>query len=102
MARDALPDYGRRLIPQILDEVARTDPNRIIYSVAEFTNGLRGLRHISAKQFSKAVDKTAWWLQSQAGVSEKVRPLGYIGPREFGHELDNLIKGSLTRIAKMI
>lgn len=83
MAPDKVPDYGRRLIPQILDDVAKTDPKRIVYSIAEFTNGSRDFRHISAKHFSQAVDKTAWWLRSQLGTSEGNHPLGYIGPRTF-------------------
>ncbi|KAF2171432.1 hypothetical protein M409DRAFT_63707 [Zasmidium cellare ATCC 36951] len=87
MTCDELPDYGRRLIPQILDNVAKTDPDRIVYSIADFTDGSRDFRHISARQFSKAVDKTAWWLRAQLGTSDHTRPLGYIGPHDLRHVL---------------
>lgn len=81
MTRDELPDYGRRLIPQILDGVAKTDPNRIVYSLAIFNDGRRDFRHISAIQFARAVDKTSWWLQSEVGAGKGIQLLGYIGPR---------------------
>nr|POE54266.1 non-canonical non-ribosomal peptide synthetase fub8 [Quercus suber] len=72
--------YGRRLIPQILDDVVSTDPERIIYTLTSFPHNSPSFRHITARAFAKAVDKTAWWLQSLLGTSTSIRPLAYIGP----------------------
>jgi hypothetical protein len=101
MAIDTSQEYGRRLIPQILDSLAAAEPDRIVYSVAEFLEDGPKFREISARTFAKAVDKTAWWIQkcmkelpvpSEADdehkynctevVTPKVQPLGYIGPRK--------------------
>ncbi len=101
MAVDSPPEYGRRLIPQILDRLAATDPDRIVYSIAAFADDSHKFQHISARQFAKAVDKTAWWLHdrvgTQNGISDaeqdagqngkqqkptKIQTLGYIGPRK--------------------
>jgi len=94
-------EYGKRLIPQILDRLAALDPDRIVYTVAAFPGDSPQFRHISARNFAKAVDKTAWWLHEkvetqrqslsgqesgiQNGQKEEIpniKPLGYIGPRK--------------------
>ncbi|KAF1945053.1 transferase family protein-like protein [Clathrospora elynae] len=76
-------DYGRRLIPQILDSLASTDPNRIIYSVATFSDTSHGFQNISARSMAKAVDKTAWWLIDQLGKAATIQAVGYIGPHDI-------------------
>ncbi|KAF7552329.1 hypothetical protein G7Z17_g4414 [Cylindrodendrum hubeiense] len=83
----ASEDYGKRLIPQILDSLAAADPDRIIYSVAKSSNISEGLRHVSARSFAKAVDKTAWWLHNQLGKSTTFQTVGYIGPHDLRHIL---------------
>lgn len=74
---------GRRLIPQILDDLAAAEPDRIIYSLARSSDLSQGFRHVSARAFTKAVDKTAWLLQRELGVTSEIRAVGYIGPRKF-------------------
>lgn len=111
-------EYGRRLIPQILDNLAATEPDRIIFSIAAFSDDSHQFRHISASTFAKAVDKTAWWLRGHIGKeSEKnrchngdqiggqtgerqgirtersppVRMVGYIGPRKSNEKSSELV-----------
>lgn len=100
MAGNTSPEYGKRLIPQILDRLAAAEPDCIVYSIATFSR-TPTFRDISARTFANAVDKTAWWLhehiQSANGVGKgeqntavngdgkelpKIQPLGYIGPRK--------------------
>lgn len=76
-------EYGKRLIPQILDSLASAEPNRIIYSVATFSDISHEFRHISARTFAKAVDKTSWWLHNQLEKSTLIQTVGYIGPRKL-------------------
>jgi malonyl CoA-acyl carrier protein transacylase len=90
-------NIGKRIIPQILDHVASTDPDRIVYSVAKSADISQGLRDITAQQFARAVDKTAWWLQAKVGKSTKLEALGYIGPRKFLMKLVGDVKISCTR-----
>ncbi|KAH6867180.1 hypothetical protein B0T10DRAFT_53432 [Thelonectria olida] len=108
MAVDNSPEYGKRLIPQILDRLASTDPDRIVYSLATFGSPHSpAFRHISAYTFAKAVDKTAWWLHKhlytaangvvngeqtsctngQKQEASEIQPLGYIGPHDVRHIL---------------
>ncbi|KAH6873804.1 hypothetical protein B0T10DRAFT_234380 [Thelonectria olida] len=83
----ASTEYGRRLIPQILDSLAATEPDRIIYSVATSSDISHGFQHVTARAFAKAVDKTAWWLHTQVGPTTSMQTVGYIGPHDLRHIL---------------
>ena len=83
MATDSSIEYGKRLIPQILDSLASAEPDRIVYSVATFSDSSHEFRRISASTFAKAVDRTAWWLLKQIGKPTVIQTVGYIGPREL-------------------
>ncbi|OAA59696.1 Chloramphenicol acetyltransferase-like domain protein [Niveomyces insectorum RCEF 264] len=80
-------DYGRRLIPQILDELAVAEPNRVLYSVAVSQDISQGFQTVSARTFAKAVDKTAWLLRGQIEDSPTIQSVGYIGPHDLRHVL---------------
>ncbi len=77
------PAFGRRLIPQIMDNLAAAEPDRIVFSLAKYSKNTLEYRNVSAKAFTAAVDRTAWWLIEQLGKPAKVQPLGYIGPRKL-------------------
>ncbi|KAF2154527.1 hypothetical protein K461DRAFT_310975 [Myriangium duriaei CBS 260.36] len=81
MATEIPANYGKRLMPQLLDRTALDHPNRILYSVALFENGRRDFQHITALTLARAVDKTAGWLRSQIGETRSIQPVGYIGPQ---------------------
>jgi hypothetical protein len=86
--------YGKRLIPQILDNLALAEPDRTVYSIASFSNHSAHFRSISARAFARAVDKTAWWLHNQIRgqngtqngddneMNNSILSIGYIGPRK--------------------
>ncbi|PWY83843.1 transferase family protein [Aspergillus sclerotioniger CBS 115572] len=79
--------YGKRLIPQIMDNLAATEPERTVFSLTTLSGGSLGFRHISASTFTRAVDKTAWWLRGQLGKLDSIQPVGYIGPHDLRHVL---------------
>ncbi|KAM0262593.1 hypothetical protein ACHAQJ_001638 [Trichoderma viride] len=73
--------YGKRLIPQIIDSLAASEPERIVFSLATLSGDSVKLQRISAYVFNKAIDKTAWWLSNLVDKPDSVQPVGYIGPR---------------------
>ncbi|KKK24685.1 transferase family protein [Aspergillus rambellii] len=79
--------YGKRLIPQIMDSLAAAEPGRIVFSMTTLSGDSPEFRPISARAFTQAVDKTAWWLQNQVGKPNSIQPLGYIGPHDLRHVL---------------
>lgn len=78
--------YGRRLIPQIMDNLAATEPERTVFSLASLFNGSLELKPVSARLFTGAVNKTASWLCHQVGIPSKILPVAYIGPRRFNRQ----------------
>lgn len=81
-SRELDGSYGRRLIPQIMDSLAAKDPERIVFSLATARDGSLECLDVSAKTFTKAVDRLAWWIKGQVGISSSIKPVGYIGPRK--------------------
>ncbi|KAH9843365.1 Acetyl CoA synthetase-like [Teratosphaeria destructans] len=82
-----MPEYGRRLLAQILDTTAAAEPDRVLYSIATFSDDSHDFQHITARGLARAVDKTAWWLRSLLGEVSTIRPLAYIGPHDLCHIL---------------
>jgi hypothetical protein len=75
--------YGKRLIPQIMDSLAAAEPERVVFSLTTPSGDSLEFRHITAHAFTKAVDRTAWWLHNQVGKPDCIQPVGYIGPRKL-------------------
>ncbi|KAJ6097001.1 hypothetical protein N7486_007747 [Penicillium sp. IBT 16267x] len=79
--------YGRRLIPQIMDGLAATEPERTVFSLATLSNGSLELKPVSALLFIRAVNKAACWLRDQIGIPNTIQPVAYIGPHDLRHIL---------------
>lgn len=79
----ASQDYGRRLIPHIVDDLAKSDPERIVYSFPRSQDVSQGFRDVSARELASAIDKVAWQLQNEIGRSSSFETIGYIGPRKL-------------------
>lgn len=77
--RTSLPQYGRRLPPALLDEIAAEDPERVLYSIARTENMRDGFRDINYKTVANAVNRCAHWLRQTLGT-EKSRVFCYLGP----------------------
>ena len=84
-AMATLQQYGRRLIPHIVDDLAMSEPERIVYSFPKSQNVSQGFRDVSARELARAVDKVAWWLHNEIGKSSSLETIGYIGPRKLIH-----------------
>lgn len=103
--------YGRRLIPNIIDERARTNPDRPVFSIPVVSGStpldlkdissrgnvhsvpvssnhtIQGFRDISARTFANAVDRVAWWLEANLGRGSNFPSIGYIGPHDIRYAL---------------
>ena len=113
-------EYGRRLIPNIVDERAHHDPERAVYSIPVSSGDVsrrfedisargavysvpvssedvsRGFKDISARVFANAVNRTAWWLESELGKGSSFQTIGYIGPRMLPLQKERFAQVSLT------
>lgn len=73
------PTFGRRLLPQVLDEHARRKPDRLYAAIPRSTDISQGYRDISCHDMANAVNGVARWLGSKVGHSDKVETLAYMG-----------------------
>ena len=74
------PDYGRRLLPTIVDDTARDDPDRAAFSVPRTDSDLsQGYIDVSYATFANAVDQLAWLIEVKLGRSENFEAMAYLG-----------------------
>lgn len=76
---DVSASYGERLLPQVLDELAWTEPNRIYASCAVSTDLSRAFFDVKMIQMAFAVDYVAWWMKDLLGHSGNFETLAYMG-----------------------
>ncbi len=72
--------YGRRLLPQVLDDLSSFTPERLYATIPRLTTDLsQGFREITVKDVARSVNALAWWLQAVIGRSDSFETLCYIG-----------------------
>ena len=88
-------DYGNRLIPQLIDERARENPEASVWSVPrapgfddEFADGLAdGFYDINYGQVARAINAVAWWIQRHIGRSTTFKTVAYMGPPDLRYAI---------------
>lgn len=84
MSPAAPEDAGRRLLPRLLDEIAQSDPHRVLYSIAKTQNPAGGFQDIDAKTFARAVNRCSWYIEKSLGRGGRDFPtLAYMGPQDL-------------------
>lgn len=72
--------YGRRLLPQVLDEFSNSNPERLYATIPRLTQDLsQGFHDLTVKEVARCVNSLAWWLQDEIGRSDSFEALCYIG-----------------------
>ncbi|KAF4633769.1 hypothetical protein G7Y89_g4340 [Cudoniella acicularis] len=78
------PDSGgKRPIPTVIDELAITDPTRVIFSVPLTANIKDGFEDITFDALSRAINRCAWWMERTLRRSETFETLNYVGPQDL-------------------
>ena len=80
-------NYGHRLVPQVLDERAKSNPQGSVWSVPKTSNLADGFRDISYGQVARAINKAAWWIDEHVGKSTTFEKLAYIGPPDLRYSI---------------
>ena len=80
-------NYGHRLIPQLIDERARLNPQGSVWSVPKSSNLADGFRDISYGQVARAINRVAWWIDEQIGKSTTFEKLAFIGPSDLRYSI---------------
>ncbi|CZS91474.1 related to nonribosomal peptide synthetase MxcG (component of the myxochelin iron transport regulon) [Rhynchosporium graminicola] len=78
------PRYGKRLLPQIIDERAKSGYSRPFAMYPKSTDSSAGFHSISYARVANAVNRLAWWLDSSMpDDEEKEVPFAYFGPNDL-------------------
>ncbi len=76
----ATPDYGRRLLPVLIDEIATENPDRAAFSIPRTDADLfQGYVDITYATFANAINQLAWLIESRLGRSERFDAIAYLG-----------------------
>jgi len=73
------PDYGRRLVPRIIDDNATAQPGRVCFSIPRCEALQAGFRDITWRMYADAVNKTAHFIEKEIGRSDSFETVMYLG-----------------------
>lgn len=77
------PRFGYRLLPQVVDELARSCPERIYATISLSSDPLQGFQDVTILELAQAVNQFAWWLDENLGKSTTFETLAYVGPSDL-------------------
>jgi acyl-coenzyme A synthetase/AMP-(fatty) acid ligase len=78
---------GKRLIANMVDYLATSDPDRVWAQVSRTQDVEDGFRKITMKQLANAVNHVAWWLESKIGCSTDFEVIAYLGPSDVRYAI---------------
>lgn len=88
--REHQVDYGQRLLPKLIDEIARSDPERQFAIVPRTADPEDGYDEIDFSRFGKAVDGCSWWLEGQLGKDAAHQTIAYYGSLDLMYHIVTL------------
>lgn len=78
-----IPNIGKRIMAQVIDGLAETDPERKICSMPESAENSDTYVDLSVKGLAHAVNYTAWWIEREFGKPDSFEEtLAYIGAND--------------------
>ncbi len=83
------PNFGRRLMPEILDDEARENPHRVFAATAKSTDLAQGFQNVSFAEMANAVNFVAHQIQTQFGreLDDGIPTLTYIGVPDLRYNI---------------
>ena len=82
------PDYGRRLLPVTIDEIARDEPEKIWASLPYSDDDLaRGYEDITFGTFANAVNTLAWRIEKDFGKGKDFPTVAYLGAPDVRYHI---------------
>ena len=79
--------YGSRLLPQVVDELATTNPGRVYATYQRSSDISEGFRDVTMGELASAVNKAAFWLMEVVGRSTTFETIAYVGPSDLRYAI---------------
>lgn len=73
-------EYGRRLIPTLVDEMAAFTPDHVYASIPRHQDFTGGFENVTSRKLARAVNRAAFWIDEKIGKSAKFETIAYLGP----------------------
>jgi acyl-coenzyme A synthetase/AMP-(fatty) acid ligase len=73
------------LLPSLVDDIARADPGRVLYSYTKTRDPADGFVDVGAAEFALAVDRCSWFLDQTLGPGKGFPTLVYLGPQDLNY-----------------
>lgn len=82
------PDCGRRLLPAVIDQRARDEPERPWCSLPRDDYDLsKGFENISFARFANGINKLAWFIEKAIGKSTSFETIAYLGVTDVRYHM---------------
>ena len=73
------PDYGRRLMTKVLDDVTKVTPDKLYATITLSDELPYRFRDITFAEVARCVSFLAYWLEDQYGRSDNLETLAFLG-----------------------
>ncbi len=74
------PEYGRRLIPTLVDEMAASTPEHVYALIPRHQDFTGGFHDVTSRTLARAVNKAAFWIEQKLGKCVDFETIAYLGP----------------------
>lgn len=71
-------EYGKRLLPQVIDESAEENPHRLVGMMAKSHDISDGFIKVTIGDVANAVNHMAWWIEECVGKSKDFETVAYL------------------------
>lgn len=87
-------EYGRRLVPHVIDEIARKFPERQCFQVPRSSQPTDGWKTITFKNFANAINRCCHMITERCGKAPDgaFPTIAYIGPNDIRYLVSYYIR----------
>ena len=75
--------YGERLLPKVVDDIARNSPDKVFATIPLTSDWRDGSRDVTYRDLSKGVDRAAWWLKENVLSRTQFETLAYTSANDL-------------------
>ncbi|KAI9736294.1 MAG: putative NRPS-like protein biosynthetic cluster [Cirrosporium novae-zelandiae] len=83
-------EIGYRLLPNIVDDLARDTPSKLYALIPKSANISDGFHEVSYREFADAINSVSWWLEETLGKPKGKwgeQTVGYLGPNDIRYPI---------------
>ena len=90
MSSIALMDDDQILLPNLINKIANTNPEKLYCAFVKSPHVNDGVREVTYGDFANAINRFAWWLEKKFGKGKDFPTLAYVGSTDIRYALVTL------------